>query len=237
MKHVRFGLLLLVGIALSIVVTAQVPPTALPLGPPATITPNGLTPNPVNISSLGFINGTTLTDVAGAGILNMTSSAGGTTFSRLNFGTASSSNPAIKVVTNTLQFRLADDSGFAGFQSGPFTSNGTIFITGTGAGFGLGNLGITNNTPTISSGFGSSPSVASSNGNVTFRVNVGTGGVASSGIVAMQATSTTGWNCQVSDLTSVDTTRETASTASTVTVTAAAAWTSADILIFNCWAF
>ena len=48
--------------------------------------------------------------------------------------------------------------------------------------------------PSISSGFGSSPSIAHNNGTGGFTVNVGTGGSASSGVITMPTT-TTGWAC------------------------------------------
>lgn len=72
-----------------------------------------------------------------------------------------------------------------------------------------------NTPPTISSGFGTGPSVTASNGTWTFRINVGTGGTASSGVIGLPA-ATTGWNCQVTDITtnsaSVFITKQTAST-------------------------
>lgn len=113
---------------------------------------------------------------------------------------------------------------------------GTLFITGTSNGFGVGNVSLFNNTPTISSGFGTSPAMAGTNGTFNFRVNVGTGGVATSGVMGM-ATAGTGWNCQVIDMTTNIVTRETASTTNTVTVTAASAWTASDILSFICAAY
>jgi len=90
--------------------------------------------------------------------------------------------------------------------------------------------------PTTSSGFGTSPSILSGNGTATFRVNVGTGGSATAGVLAMP-TAATGWNCQVTDFTTNIVTRETASTTTTVTVTAASAWTASDTLVFNCAAY
>lgn len=101
----------------------------------------------------------------------------------------------------------------------------------------LNNLLVFSSTvPTISSGFGTSPSVASNNGTSTFRVNVGTGGVATSGVVGLP-TATTGWNCLIQDFSTNIVTRQTASNTTTVTVTAASAWTASDILIFQCVGF
>ena len=51
-------------------------------------------------------------------------------------------------------------------------------------------------TPTISSGFGTTPSIVNSNGTAAFSINVGTGGTASSGVITLPA-ATTDWNCAV----------------------------------------
>ena len=102
-----------------------------------------------------------------------------------------------------------------------------------------------NTAPTISSGFGTSPTIVTSNGSITARINVGTGGTASSGVLAM-GTVTNNWNCQVYNLTAhagnrVDDTVMTASTTNSVTVQnqtkstgAALAWTASDIVVVNC---
>jgi hypothetical protein len=90
--------------------------------------------------------------------------------------------------------------------------------------------------PTISSGFGTSPSIASNNGTSSFRVNVGTGGVATSGVIGLPA-ATTGWNCFVQDMTNNTVTRMTASTTTTATFTAAAAWAASDILSVSCFGY
>jgi hypothetical protein len=83
-----------------------------------------------------------------------------------------------------------------------------------------------------------------------FRVNVGTGGTASSGVIAVQATATTGWNCHAQNITGQAANRadqstvQTASTTTTVTVQnqtrstgAALAWTASDILAVSCVGF
>lgn len=90
--------------------------------------------------------------------------------------------------------------------------------------------------PTISSGFGTSPSIVNSNGTAAFEINVGTGGSATSGVIGLP-TAAVGWSCQVTDTNTNIVTRETAFTATTVTVTAASAWTASDNLLFNCGAF
>jgi len=97
--------------------------------------------------------------------------------------------------------------------------------------------------PTISSGFGTSPSIVSNNGPSSFSVNVGTGGVASSGIIGLPAAAT-GWACSVADVTTPasDASFETGTSTTSVTVTnyvrttgIAGAWTASDKLEMSCW--
>jgi hypothetical protein len=174
--------------------------------------------------ALTFPNGTTLNDTSGSGKLLVT----GTT-PMLQLGGTTSSFPALKRNGAVLEARLGDDSAYANFTALNNNFTNGIFVGGT-------TLLISATAPTISSGFGTSPAILSSNGTTSFRVNVGTGGVATSGVVGLPAAST-GWNCQVTDLTNNTVTRETASTTTTVTVTAAAAWAASDTLIFNCAAY
>lgn len=114
---------------------------------------------------------------------------------------------------------------------------------------GLGNSGTYNinatlwespTAPTISSGFGTSPSIVGANGTEAFTINVGTGGAASSGVVGFPA-ATTGWVIHCDDLTSPLVgggfiVKQTASSTTTATITGynasfvATAWTASDIL-------
>jgi len=93
-----------------------------------------------------------------------------------------------------------------------------------------------NTAPTIASGFGTSPSIVNSNGTAVFEVNVGTGGSATSGVLTMP-TAINGWGCLVQDMNTNDITRATAFTTTSVTLTAASAWTASDKLIVQCEAF
>jgi len=101
--------------------------------------------------------------------------------------------------------------------------------------------------PTISSGFGTGPSVAGTA--AAFRINVGTGGIATSGVIGLPAAGT-GWVCNVVNLTAAAANRadirtiQTGSTGTTVTLQnqtissgAAAAWGSADSIAGSCAAF
>lgn len=100
-------------------------------------------------------------------------------------------------------------------------------------------------TPTISSGFGGTPSVTGTR-TAAFSVNVGTGGAASTGVIAMNATALNGWACNVDDITTpaTNSTRQTGSSTTTVSVTnytrttgIAGAWPASDILSLACIAY
>lgn len=113
-----------------------------------------------------------------------------------------------------------------------------------------GEMLIVDTAPTISSGFGSSPSIASENGPSAFTIDVGTGGSATGGVIGLP-TAATGWNCFVHNQTdwaagdaARGLTRQTAETTTTVTVEnqltsdgVALAWTASDILIVSCFAY
>ncbi len=98
--------------------------------------------------------------------------------------------------------------------------------------------------PTISSGFGSSPSIVSGTA-TSFRVNVGTGGVATSGVIGLP-TATNGWNCDAADLVNGATMVTVPTTSNTTSVTLAnysrttglaTAWAASDILGVRCTGF
>lgn len=129
--------------------------------------------------------------------------------------------------------------------------NGTPAVL-TGVTNGLNSTGTFKNktvfasstAPTITSGFGTSPSIAS-NGTFAITVNVGTGGTATNGVIGMPAAATA-WVCTVNNLTAAaahraDNTRQTARTATSVTIEnqttstgAAVAWTASDIVLLAC---
>jgi hypothetical protein len=101
-------------------------------------------------------------------------------------------------------------------------------------------------TPTISSGFGGSPSVTASRGTVSFRINVGTGGAASSGVIGLPA-APVGWTCfcfdQTTESTTVTQCKQTANTTTTATIgnftdiAGSAAWVASDIVYVSCFPF
>lgn len=111
-----------------------------------------------------------------------------------------------------------------------------------------GKLVLSDTAPTISSAFGTSPSISASNGASAFIVNVGGGGSATAGVIAMP-TASTGWICAVNDITAAAAhvaynTRQTASAAATVTIEnqttstgAAVAWGANDLVRLACTAY
>jgi hypothetical protein len=86
-----------------------------------------------------------------------------------------------------------------------------------------------------------------SQGPATFTLNVGGGGTATSGVIAMNATAPNGWACKASDITthsaSVSQTIQTATTTTTATLTqynnvmVATAWAASDVLQVNCFPY
>lgn len=177
----------------------------------------GTLANPGNIG-ISFQNGTTTYNTVSG------NSIGGYFTTGISFDAGSSNNTA---VGNTI-----DPTNITTPISDAGTAN-TKIITNT---LSFPNLLASTTAPTISSGFGTSPSIASNNGTSTFRVNVGTGGTATSGVIGLPAAKT-GWNCQVTDTSTNIVTRETANSTTSVTVTAASAWAASDVLIFNCAAY
>jgi hypothetical protein len=162
----------------------------------------------------------------------------GLTSPLLLFGGTTSSFPALKRSSNQIHVRLADDSGYAPVVTSVMEATSQLVLNS--------KVLASATAPTISSGFGTSPSVTAHNGTVAFRVNVGTGGTANSGVIGLPAAST-GWNCACTDITTKTATvflcKQTASTTTTATVGnydaagAAAAWVASDVLAVSCAAY
>lgn len=99
------------------------------------------------------------------------------------------------------------------------------------------------NTPTLTSGFGTSPVFAGAS-TAGFTVNVGTGGTASAGVVNMGTiVAPTGWACSAVDQTNPATSNTVATPTSTSTITltnysrttgVATAWAASDIITVTC---
>lgn len=166
----------------------------------------------------------------------VTVGAAGTGLSRgLDIGTDTTSSGAVRILTG-------------GTARWTFTGANGNLLAGTNVAFGLAAAAMINTAPTVTSA-GTSPSVTASNGTAAFRVNVGTGGTATTIVMAMP-TATTGWNCDAQNLTANAANRanqhvvQQSSTTTAVTVQnqtistgAALAFTASDIVRFICVAY
>lgn len=115
------------------------------------------------------------------------------------------------------------------------------------AAFSFSNILSSVTAPTVASGFGTTPTITA-NGTATFRINVGTGGIATGGVLTMPA-ATNGWNatCRVFNPGATDClqqTFQTANTTNSITLTnlllstgAATAWPASTILIIHAVAY
>lgn len=113
-------------------------------------------------------------------------------------------------------------------------------------GAAAGHLADSATAPTVSSGFGTSPTIPSNNGTTAFTINVGTGGTATGGVVGLPA-ATTGWSLHCDDVTTQSTnvfiTKQTATSTTTATLTqyntagTATAWVASDILVCQARAY
>ena len=124
-------------------------------------------------------------------------------------------------ITRNSQYGIAAD-----FSWNNLLSMGQVFANTSGQIsplVGVMYSGGSPETPTIASGFGTSPSVYQSSGTRAFTLNVGGGGVATSGTLNFPL-STTGWTCTSHDYTTI----ATANTPTSVTFgkVGGGAWTS-----------
>ena len=100
-------------------------------------------------------------------------------------------------------------------------------------------LEVSATAPTISSGFGTSPTITGAT-TAAFTINVGTGGTASSGVITLP-TATNAWACAVSDTGTTTITKVSAKTTSSITLTnytmssgATAAWSASSLVDVIC---
>jgi hypothetical protein len=161
-------------------------------------------------------------------------------------GAIGGTTPAAGAFTTLSASSTVSGAGFSTYLASPPAIGSTTPAAGKFTTLTITNLLVSNAAPTISSGFGTSPSVSSNNGTAAFRVNVGTGGTATSGVIGL-ATAPNGWNCWCNDITTNSTTiflcKQTASSTTTATignfndVAVAAAWGASNILAVSCFAF
>jgi len=92
----------------------------------------------------------------------------------------------------------------------------------------------------ITSGFGTSPSVNSGANSNSFRINVGTGGTANTGVITMGRAADAGWSCTCTNGSNVSICRTEPTSTTTVTVKnynsslTLTAWTASDVLQVQC---
>lgn len=145
---------------------------------------------------------------------------------------------------NDCNVRLQQTGAGAGTFTGDLTlTAGTDLILNRSIIFGSAIV-FSATAPTVSSGFGVGASITAGNA-TSFRLNVGTGGAAQTGVVGLP-TASTGWNCTARDITTNASfvTDQTASSVSSATFQnysrttgLAIAWTASDILGISCAAF
>lgn len=149
---------------------------------------------------------------------------------------------------------LIADNGAVAADIFQLRDNGTVVFSSvdggdlapaSGIAYRVATKAFINTAPTVSSGFGTMPAIAASNGTAAFTIDVGTGGTASSGVIGLP-TATTGWIVTCTDLTTpgVNVTKQTAVSTASATITnynsttgIAAAWTASDILYCQATAF
>jgi hypothetical protein len=150
----------------------------------------------------GSICGNTLIGTAGS----LTSNVGFSTSSVTGTGLLKGNQLQSTVAIGTAPLIVASTTNVANLNASSlggatFAAPGAIGTTTAGVvkttTLEAPNVLCSSSSPTISSGFGTSPSIPNVNGSCSFTLNVGTGGTASSGVIAMNATATTGWNCDV----------------------------------------
>ena len=177
-------------------------------------------------------SGGRLTIAAGGSILSpfYSVNAGGSIYTASDgkfqlFNNGETAGIGLDVATDAvLKVRTTAHSAYAAIDAGDVKTGGVLSLSAT--------------APTIASGFGTSPSMASSNGSVAFTIDVGTGGTASSGVITLPA-STTGWVVHCLDITNPasSNTVQTAGTTTSATISnysrttgLLTAWAASDII-------
>lgn len=206
---------------------------------PITITP---TTGQINFGSSAVIN----------------QNSGSMTLTCDGYGNWVTASPASGAFNTLVASGTVSGTGFSNYLAAPPAIGGTTPAAGTftaltstsnnikGSLSVFGGLVLANVVPTISSGFGTSPSIGLNTGAIGFKLTVGTGGTATSGILSMP-TASQGWNCYANDVTTqsatVFSTKMIASTTTTVTLAnfstsgVQAAWTAGDTLVVSCVGF
>lgn len=97
-------------------------------------------------------------------------------------------------------------------------------------------IGFSSN-PTLTSGWGTSPSAPNQGSTFAFKATVGASGTpTTTGVIGMP-TAPTGWICNAQDQTSAVTARQSASSSTSVTFTWSSAPSNSDVILFQCNAY
>jgi hypothetical protein len=188
--------------------------------------------------------GVTVGGIAGAGLVKIVQNAGDAVPSTIIGLQDMTGAKFTTTIENTVTgFTYVAPSGsvpFYTFAQPGFIPSQAIFdgiplAASSGLNLQSQHLLLSGTPPSISSGFGTSPSIVNYNGSAAFELNVGSQGTALSGVIGMP-TAANGWSCQVNDM-GITMTRESSYTPDTVTLTANAPWPENDHLLLSCSAF
>lgn len=144
-------------------------------------------------------------------------------------GTQSGSNACILTGATAIMGWSATGQGSLGGNSVAdtgFSRGGTDAAIRVNPGLGT--------APTISSGFGTSPSIVAGSSNSLMQINVGTGGTATSGVVAFHGTWTNAPLVFVTEQSSLAAATTAVATTTQITFTTTTAWPSGSILSVLC---
>ncbi len=98
----------------------------------------------------------------------------------------------------------------------------------------IGSLFKADALPTVSSGFGGSPSITALSTPLAGSVNVGTGGVATSGVINFNGTAFPSAPFCIADSTTSNITTRVSTTTTQLTLTTTTAWSASDVLTWLC---
>lgn len=113
-------------------------------------------------------------------------------------------------------------------------ANGQLSITNQGATAGLHfQIGTSATRPSVASGFGTSPVINTNASDTAGSINVGTGGVATTGTINFTQTWVAAPFCLAQDSTGFVLTHATATT-TVLTITGSGAWAASSVLVWHC---
>lgn len=134
--------------------------------------------------------------------------------------------------SSTVTIAAAGTFGFIGRGTWVANANGQFYFANTANTLkAVLQVGI---APTISSGFGTTPAITAGSTDAHGEINVGTGGIATGGVIAFGQTWPTAPHCMVQDQTTSVMTRVSAISTTTMTMTGASAWTASDKVVWIC---